>query len=197
MQLRRVATTERQLLTLDHVKDALGLGWPDDQRDRRIESQVIPAVIAYAEDRLSITLQQTTWEYIRTGWPDKCEPIELPRPPTLCLTEFVHSEDCDDWARVAEEDFRIQESDTGMLIYPCDCWPIADKWYCERVSGCAKKIRLTYEAGYQEFGDVPATLREGLLKFADYLITLSIVSKEAADQLLDQQSNLRSCGHYG
>lgn len=197
MQLRRLATTDRQLLTLDEIKDSLGLGWPDEQRDLRMETQIIPAAIAYAEDQFGLTLQQSTWEYIRSGWPADCQPIELPRPPTLCLLEFTHSTLCSDWVQVDEANFRIQAADTGMLIYPCECWPRNACCVCATCSGCPPRVKLKYEAGYQEFGDLPGNLREGLMLFVDYLLTRNDISRDAADQLMGQQSNLRAVGHYG
>lgn len=195
MQLRRIATSPIDLVTLEAVKCALGINFPDDVRDVQLETQKIPAAIAYVEDRAGVTLQQTTWEYVRRGWPSHCHFIELPRPPTLCLIEFVHATDCGDWTRVDEDDFRIQESPEGMKIYPCDCWPRVS-CCCHTCAGCPPKVRLTYEAGYQAWGDIPANLCEGLAMIVDWLLTRSESSKQIGNQLIDQKSNLRAVGHY-
>jgi hypothetical protein len=184
------------LISLDLARDALGLGWPDDTRDLQLETQHIPAAINYAENRYGLTLLRSTWEYVRRGWPDRCDPIELPRPPTICVTEFVHSTDCGDWVRVAETDFRLQQSGTGMLIYPCDCWPRTN-CLCNVCSGCQQKIRITYEAGYEQWGDVPANLREGLIRFIEFLMFSNDNARQISDMLMSQESNMRAVGHYG
>ena len=192
MRLRRVTKTDRQLLTLETARDSLGLSWPDEQRDLRLETQLIPAALAYAEDFAGLTLPQSTWEYVRSGWPSACDPIELPRPPTICLIEFVHSNDCGDWIRVAEEDFRLQPAECGLLVSPCDCWP---RTAC--ATGCLPHVRLTYEAGYPVWGDIPSNLAEGIVKYLEYRVNRNESSLTDANQLLHQHSNLRAVGHYG
>lgn len=194
MQLRTLAIRKDPLVTLSDVKDSLGFTWPDEVRDCKLATSTIPAAVKYVEDRIGVSLQQKTLEYIRYVWPFHCEPIELPRPPTLCVTEIVHATDCGDWTRIAEEDFRLQPSEEGMLIYPCDCWP-SNRCHC--ATSCAVKVRVTYEAGYQTLGDVPANLCEGIMRIIAWLLNGTETDRAIGEQLINQQANLRAVGHYG
>lgn len=120
---------------------------PDDSFDTKLDLW-IPAATEEFERMTRRAMVPQTWVYESE---DAVRAIELPRPPLIEIVS-VYSKDQieDEWEEVDEDDYVVQTNRSPARLTWLDEQP--------------RFIQVTYRAGYEDIGDVPAEYKLSILQ---------------------------------
>lgn len=129
-------------VTLNDVKDHLGILPEDSTHDRKLETFIIPSARQMVEARLSKTLVTTTWtanyrDFPRSGWW-----IELPFPPLASVTSVKYYDENGTQQTWSSSEYIVDTSSSPgrVALDPDYTWPSTEV-------GRISRVEVIYVAG--------------------------------------------------
>ena len=156
--LRQVAPPSVEPILLAEAKAHLKV--EATAEDALIQGWIVAArQLVEAETRRAMTPQD--WELRLTGFPGRCEPVELPLPPFISLLS-ISTYDAAGTATVLSADGWQVDAPSGDFATPALVYPGTTAFWPTSVARLRGSVRIRYRAGYAGPGTVPASLRAAM-----------------------------------
>lgn len=154
--LRQVAPPSVEPIVLAEAKAHLKV--ENTAEDALIQGWIV-AARQHVEAITGRAMLPQDWELRLSGFPGRCEPIELPMPPCISLLS-ISTYDAAGAATVLPSsgwqlDAPSGDFATPATVYPGSAWPAV-------LAGLRGSVRIRYRAGYAGPGTVPAPLRSAM-----------------------------------
>lgn len=148
--LEQVGETGDPVIALTYAKTHLRV---THNAEDTLISRLVQAATEHAEVFQLRTLLERSWRLTLPRFPQGSPVIRLPRPPVQSITSIVYTDPDGNEQTMPGSQYRLL--DDGRIYLAVDAWP--------STASVADAVQITYVAGYDDEGDLPAATCAAIL----------------------------------